>query len=488
MTNLESYDEWKDWALAEDHRTGADEWKEEEGSDLYDYQVIRLRHDELVDIRSSGDPHRLLYYLNEGLHGNMGGMGNPGLYHHARFGTKALITSYVDELVGALEDLENADESEIPFREKLALFGRARDCFGRSAIMLSGAGALGAFHIGVAKALAEQDLVPNVISGASAGSIIAAILGTRRSDELSELFSPESVSRLFAAMHDTDGKRRQRLQLDDIRNLIETTIPDMTFLEAFEETGRSINISVAPSSLHQRSRLLNASTSPNAFIREAVQASCSIPGIFPPVTLVARDATGHRRPYVPSRKWVDGSISDDMPSRRLARLYGVNHFITSQANPISLFAVQDPHQSGSLLSRFLSIYWSASREAVRAVYPFAIGMVRNLHPINTYTRFLFSVMSQNYNADINIILRGRYFDPTLLLARLTTEEAQGLARAGEQATWPKIEMIRICTTVSRYIEGAASRLEERAAKAEAKLHHAPTIGRADNVPLQIVGS
>ncbi|MFT5154157.1 MAG: TAG lipase/steryl ester hydrolase/phospholipase A2/LPA acyltransferase, partial [Planctomycetota bacterium] len=316
MNDLQSYEEWKACALAEDHRTGAEEWKERDACDLYDYQVIRLRHDELAEIRHSGNPHRLLYYLNEGLHGNMGGMGAPGLYSHARFGTKHLISSYVEELVGALSDLEHADEQEISFREKVAVFNRARDCFGRSALMLSGAGALGAFHIGVAKALSEHNLVPNVVSGASAGSIIAAILGTHHADSLGSHFSPAFVSEQFAAMRDTGGGRRQRLQLEHIKELIETTIPDMTFIEAFEETGRSINISVAPASLHQRSRLLNASTSPNAFIREAVLASCSIPGMFPPVTLAARDTSGKRRPYVPSRQWVDGSISDDMPARR----------------------------------------------------------------------------------------------------------------------------------------------------------------------------
>jgi NTE family protein len=266
--------------------------------------------------------------------------------------------------------------------------------------------------------------------------------------------------------------RRQRLQVEHVHELIESSIPDMTFGEALEETGRNINVSVAPASLHQRSRLLNASTSPNACIREAVLASCAIPGIFPPVTLAARDVAGRRRPYVPSRQWVDGSITDDLPARRLSRLYGVNHFITSQANPISLFAMQDPHGADSLASRFLSIYWSASRDLVRAVYPFAMGLVRNVHPINTYTRFLFSVLSQNYNADINIVLRGRYFDPTLLLARLSPEEAEGLAREGERASWPKIEMIRNCTAVSRAIEGALLRLRERSTRAEAQLHAA----------------
>ncbi len=474
MDEPADYEAWKAWARAQDERSGADEWKRRESCSLYDYSVIRLRYDELVDIRASGNLTRLLYYLNEGVHGNMGGMGTPALYTRALFGTKELITNYVSELVQALRDLEHADEDRIGFRDKIAYFNRASDCFGRSAMMLSGAGTLGAFHVGVAKALAEQDLIPTVVSGASAGSMVAGIIGTHRTEELPALFDPKSIAAHFDALRDPGevSGRRRRLRVDDIRGLIEATIPDMTFIEAFEETGRNINVSVAPAKHHQRSRLLNASTAPNAFIREAVEASCAIPGMFPPVTLAARGPSGTRQPYVPSRQWIDGSITDDLPARRLARLYGVNHFITSQANPISLFAVRDPHAPDNMLTRLTSIYWSASRDFVRTVYPFVMGLVRDIHPVSTYTRFLFSVMSQDYDADINIMLRHRFLDPTMLLDRLTPKEAEELAREGEQAAWPRIEMIRNCTEVSRYIEGARRRLQERATSAEVAAHDA----------------
>ena len=48
--------------------------------------------------------------------------------------------------------------------------------------------------------------------------------------------------------------------------------------------------------------------------------------------LMAKNVHGERQPYVPSRQWVDGSVSADLPAKRLARLYGVNHFITSFAS------------------------------------------------------------------------------------------------------------------------------------------------------------
>ena len=42
---------------------------------------------------------------------------------------------------------------------------------------LSGGAYLGYYHVGVIKALWSQNLMPRVISGASAGSIITALIG-----------------------------------------------------------------------------------------------------------------------------------------------------------------------------------------------------------------------------------------------------------------------------------------------------------------------
>ncbi len=241
--------------------------------------------------------------------------------------------------------------------------------------------------------------------------------------------------------------------------MVEATIPDLTFLEAFERTNNHINITVAPSELHQRSRMLNASTAPNAFVREAVIASCAIPGVFPAVTLAAKDSNGNRRPYVASRQFVDGSITDDMPAKRIARQYGVNHFISSQANPIVLWALNEGMTQDSLISRWAAIYQRGWRDWLRAIYPSVMASVRHAYPINTYTRFWFSLMTQEYTADINLLPDPRALDPTKLLAQLTTEETEHLIRLGQEATWPKVEMIRNCTRISRHIDAAMLRLE-----------------------------
>ncbi len=450
-----TYHEWHAQAVEDDSRTGADLWRRRDASTLYDYRVIRRRYNELRSIRESGDIKALLFYMHEGFHGNMAGMGSPTLYSRAKAGTKELISNYIYEMVAALEQLEQASADEISPQEKLAFFRRASSCFGRTALMLSGAGSLGPFHIGVLKALAEQDLLPQVISGASAGSVMAAIVGTHHREELLATLSDESK---VAMNTGENGEAGGQLSKNDLAGMVENLIPDLTFEEAFQKTGHYINISVAPTQINQRSRLLNAITSPNACIREAVMASCAIPGIFPPVTLAAKSANGERKPYIASRKWVDGSISDDLPAKRLTRLYGVNHFISSQANPAVLWMIPDPNQD-NMFAQIFGVYQAAARDVSKAVYPFTMNLVRNFYPINIMTRTWFGLITQEYTADINILPRQRWYNPAKLVARLSTEETNGLISDGERATWPKIEMIKNCTAVSRTIDNALKRLE-----------------------------
>jgi TAG lipase / steryl ester hydrolase / phospholipase A2 / LPA acyltransferase len=203
------------------------------------------------------------------------------------------------------------------------------------------------------------------------------------------------------------------------------------------------------------------------YIREAVLASCAIPGIFPPVTLAAKNRLGQRQPYVPSRQWVDGSLTDDLPAKRLIRLYGVNHLITSQTNPVAVWSILDSQTQDNLLGRLWEINQNATREWLRATYPLAIELTKNLYPINVMTRMLYSVATQDYTADINILPRRRFWDPRKLLAVLSEHEIRTLIAEGEAATWPRIEMIRNCTHISRTLDRILTRLEHQTLYANA---------------------
>ena len=454
-----TYEDWQFDARDKDERAGAVRWRQEEESSRYDYRTIRLRLEELREMRSTRDPRQLMFYYDEGIHGNTGGMGTPSLYRQASTGTKQLISDYIHELAGGLEQLAEVDSATFSRERKLDFFRRVQQAFGRSALMLSGAGSLGPFHLGVSSALWEQGVLPEIVSGASAGAITAAILCTHRDDELTELLQPERLRQTFTTLFDHEQQHRSdQLSADDVREIIETWIPDMTFGDAYEHTGRYLNVSVSPSEVHQQSRTLNPVISPNVYIKETLMATSAVPGVLPPVRLAARSYTGRRIPYVKSRQWVDGSVTDDLPRARLRRVYGCNFFITSQANPMVLWALQDPNASDPI-SQAVNIGQSAYKEWCRATYPFAMRAVRNIYPVNVMTRMWFGVMTQDYTADVNIIPRKRFLDPTRVLAKLPPEQSMSLVEEGRNASWRHLERISNCTLVGRRLHHIIEGLE-----------------------------
>jgi NTE family protein len=307
--------------------------------------------------------------------------------------------------------------------------------------------------------------MPNVLSGSSAGALVAAILGTQDEESLRGMLQARVLHEAFEGLFEASvepTRRRRRLGVAELRSFIESRIPDLTFAEAFEKTGRRINISVSPRELHQQARLLNAITSPTVFIREAVLASCAIPGIFPPVTLAARGRGGDRQPYVASRQWVDGSVTNDLPARQLSRLYGVNHFITSQVNPIVLWTLRDTDAEDSLFAKLWEISTQAARQSMRATYPLSMKLTERAYPLNLFVRMAYGVATQDYTADINILPRRRAWNPAKLLSALSAHETEFLIAEGEASAWPRIERIRNCTRVSRALDAVLARLENQA--------------------------
>ncbi len=184
MTRAVSYEEYQETAKAYDELSGAHEWKAKGPSKEYDYRLIRKRVQRMKQARVSGDAAGLMYILHEGLHGNLGNIASSALNQHAKLGTKSLIEEFIQEVCGALDFIYQADENEIDFYEKLSFFEETAQAFGSSCLMLSGGAGLGFFHCGVIKSLVEHNLLPIVISGASAGTIIAAPFGTRTDEEL----------------------------------------------------------------------------------------------------------------------------------------------------------------------------------------------------------------------------------------------------------------------------------------------------------------
>jgi|TARA_B110000902_G_scaffold247880_1_gene304414 predicted acylesterase/phospholipase RssA len=454
MRHADNYADWKNAALEHDAKSGFEAWKSKEESKSYDYVNIRTRIDALKEYRRQEDDIGLLFALNEGIHGNQGGMGKSILYEKAKLGTKHLIEEYVDEIVSALDYISTIPESsEITKEDKLDFFERASHCFGRSALMLSGAGSLGHFHRGVIKTLFEHKVLPTVISGSSAGAISAAILGTYSDDELPCVLQGNKVLDPLQVEIDNRPKSLIRRQSDSasLKIMLDAIIPDMTFQEAYEKTGRMISITIAPAEEHQTSRLMNAITSPNVYVRTAVMASCAVPGVYPPVMLMAKNVYGEAQPHLPERRWVDGAVTDDLPAKRLARLYGVNHYIVSQANPLAL-AIIKGEQYMPVSEGAKKVLRLSTHEILKSGEKFSRRFLRKIPDVGKTMSMFYSVMAQDYKGDVNIVPHFNFVDPQKLLGQLTSAEIDELVVEGERSTWPQLEQIKICSKIGHKLD------------------------------------
>lgn len=464
MAKSDNYAEWLAAARDHDDITGMTDWRHVEHTDLYDYAQIRLRLDRLRNLRARSDHQGLLYALNEGIHGNMGGMGKGVLYRMAKSGTKRLIEDYIDEIDESLKLLAELDDSVIPAQQKLDFFYRANICFGRSALMLSGGGALGFLHLGVVNVLLEQGLLPRVISGSSAGALVAGVLACHTDDEVAGLEKLAILQSGAKAKEEAGFLRKlltggPNISLDDLEHLIEGLIPNATFEEAYAKTGRQVSITIAPAEPHQRSRLLNAVTSPNVYIRSAVMASCAVPGVFPAVMLKARNVHGEPQPYLPGRRWIDGSVADDLPAKRLSRLFGTNHHIVSMVNPIATAFISKDEDRGALSKAAGSLGVGLGREFLNFYRGLAQQRGDNWPRFNMMLHGLHALMDQEYTGDINIMPSFRLANPLRLLSHLNEEELLRLTHHGEHACYEKVEAIRRCTQISRTLEDILYRFE-----------------------------
>ncbi len=182
-------------------------------------------------------------------------------------------------------------------------------------------------------------------------------------------------------------------------------------------------------------------------------ASAAVPGFYPPVALAAKNDQGLKQPYLPSRRWVDGSLSDDLPAKRLSRIYGVNHFIVSQINPHIFPFVTDTKRKRDPLTTVKLAGGRIAREWINASASLLAGPLAWNSSINRVANVALSIINQDYFGDINILPDKRMFNPLKLLAHKSIEEIIELIELGEKGTWPKIEMIRVQTQISRALDG-----------------------------------
>lgn len=258
----------------------------------------------------------------------------------------------------------------------------------------------------------------------------------------------------------------------DIEGLQDTMIGflgDLTFREAYNRTGKILNITVSPASVHEQTRLLNYLTAPNCLIWSAVCASCSVPGIFPSCSVYEKNPKTneiHEWNNDESMKYVDGSVDNDLPITRLLEMFNVDHIIAVQVNPhvVPILRVSVSNIGGQVENDL--IY--KMKHLLNNVYDFvsceAIHYLQLLNELDVYKNLsnkMISILSQNYSGDITIIPEYKMSDFVNLFENPDTEFMLDFICRGAKVSWPKVSIIHNHCSVEFALDKAITILRGR---------------------------
>ena len=200
LSNAKSFQEWNTIATKLDSFEGNDFWKTVNRSPYYDWKNVEkllqqfeecsLRHYDDDSESDGADIQVLLPLLSRVFNFNAVALGldNKLLFSESYCGTKLLLHTFIDKvpswsppfdhfhhrhrhhslllLVQVVELLVRVrDTPSLSRAEKLSFLSRSRRSFGRTALCLSSGAAMAYYHFGVVKALIEQGLLPDIISG-----------------------------------------------------------------------------------------------------------------------------------------------------------------------------------------------------------------------------------------------------------------------------------------------------------------------------------
>ncbi|MBK5240677.1 patatin-like phospholipase family protein [Clostridium sp.] len=158
-------------------------------------------------------------------------------------------------------------------------------------IALGGGGARGFVHLGVLTALEEKGIIPDIVSGVSAGAIIGAFIASgKKPSEIMELIKDNKFIDYAKLRLPTTGL----FSLDNFQKNIERDLPARSFSDL------KLPFYVAVTNLYS-GKVEYLDEGP---LIPEIQASCSIPMLFLPVE-------------INGNLYIDGGLLDNLPCKPL---------------------------------------------------------------------------------------------------------------------------------------------------------------------------
>ena len=477
-----TYDGWREAAQELDSFLGNDEWKVDDEYAYYDDRTIRRVMEQMKRARRSAEQeehgHRSAFggqrsidHLAElakaCVKNNFAGIENARLYSETYYGTKNLVQEYIDVVSTCLKFLFSSNQ--LTTEDKRELSRQLSTNFGRTALCLSGGASFAWYHFGIAKALLEADQLPNIITGTSGGALVATLLATRTDAELKQLLVPALAHRITAC-HDPirvwfwrwwrTGARFDAV--DWAKRCAWFTRGSLTFLEAYERTGRILNITCIPSDPHSPTILANYLTAPDCVIWSAGLASAAVPGILNPVVLMRKNRDGKLEPYSFGHKWKDGSLKTDIPLKSLNLHFNVNFSIVSQVNPhINLFFFSSRGTVGRPVTHRRGRGWrggflgSAAEQFLKLDMNKWLKVLRHLELLpRPLGQDWSEIWLQRFSGTITIWPRSVMGDFYRILSDPSMQQLARMLHVGQLAAWPKIKFISNRMAIEKVIQDA----------------------------------
>ncbi|KAL9130960.1 MAG: hypothetical protein Q9217_001006 [Psora testacea] len=479
-----NYNDWRAAAQELDRHLGNEQWKEADDYAYYDYTTVRKAREQLKAGRelalqeqhdngsSEEATNKLRDVVEACVKNNFVGVENARLYSETYYGTKHLAQEFVDELYASLEYLLHT--SSLGRAEKYSLAKHLHTNFGRTALCLSGGASFAWYHYGVVRALLDASLLPDVVTGTSGGALVAALVATRTDKELKALLVPALAYRInacgepFSTWFPRWWKTGARFDsLKWARECSWFTRGSTTFQEAYERTGRILNVSCVPSDPHSPTILTNYLTAPDCVIWSAVLASAAVPGILNPIPMMRKKADGSLVPYTFGHKWKDGrrlrsvSLRTDIPLKALNLHFGVTFSIVSQVNPhINAFFYASKGAVGRPVTHRKGRGWrggylgSAIETYLKLELQKFLKMLRHLELLpRPLGQDWSGIWLQQFSGTITIWPKSRFTDFWYILSDPTPSRLARMLLTGQQSTWPKLLFIANRMKIERLVEG-----------------------------------
>ncbi|GAB1192045.1 hypothetical protein APSETT444_001229 [Aspergillus pseudonomiae] len=512
------YNDWLKAAQALDNHLGNQQWKEIDEYAYYDHltinklvnQLRKARTDVELQMRNgvssstvTSATEELCALLEGCVKNNFAGVENPRLYSETYSGTKNLVQEYIDEVEKCIQVVSS--NKRVSSEDKYQHFKHLDTNFGRTALCLSGGATFAYYHFGVARALLDNGVLPEIITGTSGGALVAALIATRTDEELKQLLVPALAHRIRAS---SEGMAswvwrwwRTGARFDTITWARECSWfcrGSTTFKEAYERTGRILNVSCVPSDPHSPTILANYLTSPNCVIWSAVLASAAVPGILNPVVLMTKKRDGTLAPYSFGHKWKDGSLRTDIPIRALNLHFNVNFPIVSQVNPhINLFFFSSRGSVGRPVTHRRGRGWrggflgSAIEQYIKLDMNKWLRVLRHLELLpRPLGQDWSEIWLQKFSGTITIWPKTIPSDFYYILSDPTPERLARMLNVGQQSAFPMIQFIKNRLKIENAIlkglhqySPAVSRSQSRRSRGHARKPSNPMVERLDhNLP------